>query len=300
MAPKGNRPTSNVEQQETSVGGSSSMNPPSRQVLHITGLETLVWNDEFGFIADDTTIVEMKAGERLKGEEWCEDEQGDGQGTNQGGSKEPPSREVLNHSPAPDEAKESDQPHSPVLEHRIEIQKTNQPTESAQACQTKIPLIKQDDHSGGSEKPPSRGVPTHIIDLNETTSANPPCLILPVTDAVETPPENTIYTRQTEPFLPACVVKILELVQIGEDISNAEHQEVERLIAEYADCFALSLSEVNVVPGAVHKLNIPENSTFRTKVPQRSFNPDQRSFMAAKVQEMLEGGIICPMHPGEV
>ena len=152
-APTGNRPTSNVEQQETSVGGSSSMNPPSRQVLHITGLETLVRNDKFGFIADDTTIAETKAGERLKGEEWCEDEQGDGQDTNQGGSNEPPSREVLNHSPAPDEAKESDQPHSPVLEYRIEIQKTNQPTESAQACQTEIPLIKQDDHSGGSTNP---------------------------------------------------------------------------------------------------------------------------------------------------
>ena len=70
-------------------------------------------------------------------------------------------------------------------------------------------------------------------------------------------------------------MKILELVQIGDDVSEVQRDKVKQLIAEFADCFALSLSEVNLIPGAVHKLDIPEGSTFRMKIPQRSFNPDQ-------------------------
>ena len=69
---------------------------------------------------------------------------------------------------------------------------------------------------------------------------------------------------------------------------------------EYADCFALSIKEVNAIPGAVHKLNIPEGITFCTKIPPRSYNPDQRAFVDAKVNEMLEAGVIRPIHPGEV
>lgn len=100
--------------------------------------------------------------------------------------------------------------------------------------------------------------------------------------------------------MPERVAKILDLVQIGEDVTEAQCDKVKQLIMEFADCFALSLSEVNLIPGAVHKLNIPKNKTFCMKIPQHSFNSDQRSFMAAKVQEMLKEGIICPMHPREV
>ena len=91
------------------------------------GLETKVRNDKSDFIADDMTITEREAGKRLKEEAWYKEEQGEGQGTNQGRSNKPPLREVLNRNPASDEAKESDQPHSPVLEYAIEIPKTIQP-----------------------------------------------------------------------------------------------------------------------------------------------------------------------------
>ena len=60
------------------------------------------------------------------------------------------------------------------------------------------------------------------------------------------------------------------------------------------------MKEVNTIPGAVHKLNIPEGATFRTKIPPRLYNPDQRAFVDAKVNEMLEAGIIRPIHPSEV
>lgn len=68
----------------------------------------------------------------------------------------------------------------------------------------------------------------------------------------------------------------------------------------FADCFALSLSKVNLIAGAVHKLNVPEGATFRTKVPQHSLNPDQWAFMEAKVDKMLKAGVVCPVHPGEI
>ena len=62
---------------------------------------------------------------------------------------------------------------------------------------------------------------------------------------------------------------------IGPDITDDQRQTVLNLIEEYADCFALSMKEVNVIPGATHKLKIPEGATFRTKIPPRSYNLDQ-------------------------
>ena len=52
VTPKGTSPVHSAKQQENSVGGSSSANPPSRQVLYINILEPLIWNDESSFISD--------------------------------------------------------------------------------------------------------------------------------------------------------------------------------------------------------------------------------------------------------
>ena len=50
-----------------------------------------------------------------------------------------------------------------------------------------------------------------------------------------------------------------------------QHQNIQELLEEYADCFALSIKEVNMIPGTVHKLNIPEGAMFHTKIPPRSY-----------------------------
>jgi len=55
MAPVGNSLTLNVEQEENSVGGSSGMNPPPRQVLHMGVSDILVQNDKFHFISAAST-----------------------------------------------------------------------------------------------------------------------------------------------------------------------------------------------------------------------------------------------------
>ena len=69
---------------------------------------------------------------------------------------------------------------------------------------------------------------------------------------------------------------------------------------EFADWFALTIKEVIAIPGAVHKLNIPEGATFRTKILPQSYNPDQQAFMETKLDEMLEAGIIHSIHPRDV
>ncbi|KIJ96626.1 hypothetical protein K443DRAFT_28104, partial [Laccaria amethystina LaAM-08-1] len=172
--------------------------------------------------------------------------------------------------------------------------------EDAPVQPTELLQVEQGDLSGGIGEPPSRGVPTHLTDHHMTIPTDVPSLILPVSNAADILPEDVIFTRHTDPFLPARVMKILELVKIGEDVTTAQREEVKSLVTEFADCFALLLSEVNLIPGAVHKLNIPEDTTFCTKIPQCSFNPDQHAFMEAKVDEMLKGGIIRPIHPGDV
>ena len=112
--------------------------------------------------------------------------------------------------------------------------------------------------------------------------------------------QQSILTRGTDPWKPERVARILKEVAIGWDINDAEQSTVQDTITEFADCFALSMKEVNVIPGAVHKLNIPEGVTFRTKIPPRLYNPDQQAFMEAKIDEMLEAGIICNIHPRDV
>lgn len=71
----------------------------------------------------------------------------------------------------------------------------------------------------------------------------------------------------------------MEEVSIGPDISDLQRKEVHELLRKYADCFTLSIKEVNAIPGAIHKLNIPEGVKFQTKITPQSYNPDQRAFI---------------------
>ena len=112
-------------------------------------------------------------------------------------------------------------------------------------------------------------------------------------------PESTL-TRETCPWKPECVERILKEVTFGWDITESERNTAKAIIAEFADCFVLSIKEVNTIPGAMHKLNIPEDTTFKMKIPPRLYNLDQRAFMETKIDEMLEAGVICRIHPRDV
>jgi hypothetical protein len=166
--------------------------------------------------------------------------------------------------------------------------------------------VKQRDViSGGSSEtnPPPR-------EVSHDTPSEPPKtptdeVVYPVNvTSAETGVLNTdtdsVLTRDSNPHKAERVARIIKEVTIGPDVTQEQRQIIHNTLEDFADCFALSIKEVNAIPGAVHKLNLPEGSTFRTKIPPRSYNPDQRAFVNAKVDEMLEAGIIRPIHPRDV
>jgi hypothetical protein len=103
--------------------------------------------------------------------------------------------------------------------------------------------------------------------------------------------EPTILTRKTNPHNPQRVMTLLAEATIGSDLSVEQIQKVRNMIAKYAECFALSLSEVTPVEGAAHRLDIPRDKQFRTKVSQRPQTPPQREFLNSVIDKMLAAGI---------
>ena len=70
--------------------------------------------------------------------------------------------------------------------------------------------------------------------------------------------------RTREPFAEDRVQEILAKIEIGEDLSEEQKGHVKSLIREYADVFALSLSEVQFVDWYTHKLHIEPEAKFPT------------------------------------
>jgi hypothetical protein len=107
--------------------------------------------------------------------------------------------------------------------------------------------------------------------------------------------EPTLLTRKTDPHNPERVKAILAEVTIGDDLTPAQREQVQKVIADFAECFALSMSEVTPVEGASHRLDIPRDTQFRTKVHQRPQSPPQKEFFNEVIDKMLAAGIIRPI-----
>jgi hypothetical protein len=116
--------------------------------------------------------------------------------------------------------------------------------------------------------------------------------------AVDT--DQSIFTRATNTFKTERVAEIVRLIRIGDDISPEEHAIVEDLIREFPDIFALSVSEVKHIPGATHRLEIPEGATFNTKIKQRPMSPLQTAYFSNALDIMLEAGICEPIAAKDV
>ena len=110
----------------------------------------------------------------------------------------------------------------------------------------------------------------------------------------------TLLTRKTDPNNPARVRAILSEITIGEDLDPSQRAQVEELISEYAVCFALSMSEVTPVEGATHRLDIPRDQQFRTKINQRPQSPPQKEYFNGVIDKMLAAGIIRPIDHQDV
>ena len=188
---------------------------------------------------------------------------------------------------------------------------------------TNVARAKRRYSEGDTTTPPVREVPNSVTHVendnantvtkapNETVSA-PVCIVSE--DAVDVDAEHiaeipteelasddaNIFTRGTDPFKPARVEEISRLVKIGDDLTSQERSQVKALVTEFVDVFALSVSEVTTVDGAVHKLNIEPNTKFSTKVHQKPLTPPQRKYLHEKLQAMLDADIIEPCEPGQV
>lgn len=113
-------------------------------------------------------------------------------------------------------------------------------------------------------------------------------------EKVETPQnaDKSVFTRATEPFKAERVAKILEFVTIGDDLSEQERERVRELVKEYADCFALSVSEVRTVKGGEHRLDIKPGTKFTTKIMNRPFTPPQKVYLNKVLDDLLDSGVI--------
>jgi hypothetical protein len=138
--------------------------------------------------------------------------------------------------------------------------------------------------------------PAHII-IEETDDDTSTTTEIEV-DALKD--SENIFTRHTDPWKKERVDKILEEVKIGPDLSETERGQVLTLLSEWADIFALSVSEVKHVENVVHTLDIPPGTTFTTKVNQKPLTPPQRKYLHESIDAMLEAGIIEQCSPDQV
>ena len=176
---------------------------------------------------------------------------------------------------------------------------------------------------GGYSRAPAREVPNHDTGV-EANSANtfnevpsqpmamPICVIsedtqdTAIDQTAEIPTDDlasntaNIFMRMSEPFKPARIEEIQCQIKIGDNLTDQESKQVKALISEFADVFALSVSKVTQVEGAVHQLNIEPNTKFSTKVHQKPLTLPQQRYLHEKLQAMLDADVIEPCEPGQV
>ena len=92
----------------------------------------------------------------------------------------------------------------------------------------------------------------------------------------------------TEPHKPERVKEIQRLVTIGDDLNAEQTKEVRKLIGDFADIFALSVSEVKMVDNAVHHLDLPPDATFPLKVHQKPLTPPQRRYLYESIDTIRD------------
>ncbi|QRV73367.1 Retrovirus-related Pol polyprotein from transposon opus [Ceratobasidium sp. AG-Ba] len=98
--------------------------------------------------------------------------------------------------------------------------------------------------------------------------------------------------RLVDPFKPECVANILKRIRIGDKLTDVQKSKVENLVREYADVFALNLSEVLPVDFTQMKLDIPEGATFPKRVGQKKLTKPQRQALYSMLDKLEEAKII--------
>ena len=87
--------------------------------------------------------------------------------------------------------------------------------------------------------------------------------------------ENRASPRATSPTSPERVQAILDKIQIGPNLSDKEWAAIVKLIKDFLDIFALTLSEVFPVNFTRHKLNIDPSAVLPKRVHQQPITEPQ-------------------------
>ncbi|KAJ7839396.1 hypothetical protein B0H13DRAFT_2366848 [Mycena leptocephala] len=120
--------------------------------------------------------------------------------------------------------------------------------------------------SVGASATPPRGVHAKPVFTaeNATDSASNAAEYEEVydTDAYVPTSAETVFTRTTDPFNVKRVERVVESVRIGPDLTDDQRATVRALVAEYADVFALAVSEVTPVAGAVYAPKTLQSTLF--------------------------------------
>ena len=98
--------------------------------------------------------------------------------------------------------------------------------------------------------------------------------------------------RVTNTFDETRVQEILKAVEIGPDLTEEQREKVSSLVREYADVFALSLSEVLYVDWYKHKINIDPEQVFPTKINQRPITEGQKEWFRNILDDMEKSYVI--------
>ncbi|KAF8584367.1 hypothetical protein K439DRAFT_1346356, partial [Ramaria rubella] len=94
---------------------------------------------------------------------------------------------------------------------------------------------------------------------------------------------------------PKRVAKILTEVMIGDDLTPEQLARITAMVHEYADIFALNLSEVIPVNFAKYKLYIDPTIPLPMKAYQKPLMAAQKPWFYGKINEMEGTGVIARM-----
>ena len=81
---------------------------------------------------------------------------------------------------------------------------------------------------------------------------------------------------------------------------KAEQVAVRGLVEEYANVFTLSVHEVKHIPGAIHKLYVPEDAELNKKIGQKPLTPPQAAYFSKALDVMIDAGICTPIKAKDV
>ncbi|KAF8836077.1 hypothetical protein BDN67DRAFT_858603, partial [Paxillus ammoniavirescens] len=109
------------------------------------------------------------------------------------------------------------------------------------------------------------------------------------------------FTRLSEkgPFYPPHVEKVVKMVTYG-PVPLEKLAQVQNLVAEFTDIFALSIWEVKPVKFIKFRLNIPKDIDYPTKVNQKLLSQAQKEFYHPKLNEFIEAKVLRSIHSDEV